>query len=67
MLCEARNATSPEISISTNVTTANVPALAQSTGRRFGTAMNVERICPVLYSPVSTSTPSTPIASWAKW
>ena len=44
MLCEARNATRPEISISTNVTAANVPAFAHSTGRRFGTAMNVERI-----------------------
>ena len=29
--------------------------------------MNVERIIPVEYSPLITSTPSTPIASCATW
>jgi hypothetical protein len=37
--------------------------LAQRTGRRFGTAVIVERIMPVVYSPVIRRTPSTPIAS----
>src|SRR5258706_389298 len=41
-------------------------AFAQRTGRRFGTAANVERIMPVEYSPVISSTPSTPRASTPK-
>ena len=40
-------------------------AFAHSTGSRCGTAAKVERIMPVEYSPVITSTPSTPIASCA--
>ncbi len=51
-------------SISAKLTTANTPAFAQSTGSRFGTATIVERIIPVEYSPLITSTPRTPIASW---
>ena len=52
--------------LTTRVTTANTPAFAHSTGRRLGTAQNVERIMPVVYSPVITSTPSTPIESCAR-
>ena len=63
--CAAKNAISVDGSASTSVTTPNTPALAQSTGSRLGTAANVERIMPVEYSPLITSTPSTPIASWA--
>lgn len=48
---------------STSATVANTRTLAHRTGRRLGTAMNVERIMPVEYSPVITSTPSTPMAS----
>ena len=45
---------------------ANTTALSHRTGSRLGTAQNVERIMPVEYSPVITSTPSTPIESSAK-
>src|SRR5690348_11671181 len=38
----------------------------QSTGRRRGTAVSEERIIPVLYSPLISSTPSTPKATTAK-
>jgi hypothetical protein len=41
-------------------------ALAPRTLRRCGTAAKVERIIPVLNSLVTTSTPSTAIANWAK-
>ena len=47
------------------MTAANTATFAHSTGRRLGTAENVERIIPVEYSPVITSTPSTPIESCA--
>ena len=40
-------------------------ALAASTARRRGTAANVVRIRPVLYSVLKASTPSTPTASTA--
>ena len=42
-------------------------SFAQSTGSRFGTAVNVERIEPVEYSDVITSTPSTAMTSCAIW
>ena len=51
----------------TSVITVNTPAFAHSTGSRFGTAASVARIMPELYSLVTTSTPSTPTASWANW
>ena len=44
-----------------------MPAFAQSTGSRFGAAVIEARIIPVEYSPEITSTPRTPIASWASW
>ena len=40
-------------------------ALAASTARRRGTAANVVRIRPVLYSLLKASTPSTPTARTA--
>ena len=40
-------------------------SFAQSTGSRFGTAVNVERIEPVEYSALIMRTPSTAIASCA--
>ena len=49
-----------------NATAVNTPALAASTVSRCGAAASVERMEPVAYSPVSTSTPSTPMASWAR-
>ena len=61
-----KNATNALASISTNVTEANTAILAHSTGSRRGTAIRLERIIPVEYSPLITSTPSTPIASWAR-
>ena len=51
----------------TKVTAAKTPSLAHSTGSRRGAAMRLERIIPVEYSPLMTSTPRTPIASWARW
>ena len=44
-------------SISTNVTAAKTPSFAASTGSRRGTAIRLERIIPVEYSPLITSTP----------
>ena len=41
-------------------------ALAASTARRWGAAAKVARIDPVAYSLVIVSTPSTPMASWAR-
>ena len=46
----------------TKIETASTTALAHSAGRRRGTAARVERIIPVEYSPVMTSTPSTTTA-----
>ena len=58
----AEVATRPTRKVATNSTI----ALAASAGRRFGTAVSVERIMPVVYSPLMTSTPSTPTTSWPK-
>ena len=41
-------------------------ALPHSTGSRAGTAAKLVRIVPVAYSPVISSAPSTPMASWAR-
>src|SRR6266496_3253127 len=59
----AKNAIRTGGSISRNATTAKTAVFAQSTGRRFGTAVKLARIIPVEYSPVITSTPRTAIAS----
>ena len=42
-----------------SVTAASTTALAASTARRRGAAVNVTRISPVLYSAVNASTPIT--------
>ena len=52
-------------SMVTNTAAANTASLPQSIGNRRGTAVSEERIMPVLYSPVISSTPSAPMASWA--
>jgi hypothetical protein len=62
----SRNATNADTRVTRKTSTANTIALAMSTGSRCGTAASEERIIPVLYSPVITSTPRTPIASWAR-
>ncbi len=49
-----------------NATAAKTAAFAASTVSRCGAAASVERIEPVAYSLVMTSTPSTPMASWAR-
>src|ERR1700730_2015016 len=59
----AKNAINTDGSIKRNETVAYTATFAQRTGRRFGTAVMLARIIPVEYSPVITSTPSTPIAS----
>ena len=46
--------------------TKKTASLAHTTGRRLGTAANVERIMPVLNSLETNSTPSAPISSWPK-
>lgn len=48
------------------VTAATATALAARTETRCGASANVDRMDPVAYSPVMTTTPSTPIASWAR-
>src|SRR5580704_13226311 len=45
---------------------AKTASFPHSTGRRRGTAVSEERIIPVLYSPLISSTPSTPKATTAK-
>jgi hypothetical protein len=52
---EANATTSPAAS----VTAASTTALAASTARRRGAAVNVTWISPVLYSALNASTPST--------
>ena len=61
-----RNPASVAASETTNTTTENTSAFAISTGLRCGTDAIDERIIPVLYSPVITSTPRTPIANCAR-
>jgi hypothetical protein len=65
--CTAKNEMNDAMSMSPNVTAANTMILAHSTGSRRGTAIRLERIMPVEYSPVMTRTPRTPIANWARW
>src|SRR6516162_5042403 len=45
---------------------AKTATFPHSTGRRRGTAVSDDRIIPVLYSPPTGSTPSTPKATTAK-
>src|ERR1043165_9951015 len=60
----AQNATNTEGRARTNVIAENTASFAQSTGRRFGTAVRLARIIPVEYSAVIVSTARTAIASW---
>src|SRR2546425_11259280 len=59
----AKNAIRTGGSMSSNVTSAKTAVLAQSTGRRFGTAAKLAGIIPVEYSPVITSNPRTAVAN----
>src|ERR1700761_6225117 len=58
-----KNEQNATISVSTSTTAANTSALAASIGIRRGTASSEARITPVEYSVVTTSTPSTAMAS----
>ena len=49
-----------------NTTPANTASFPHSIGSRRGTTVREERIMPVLYSPLISNTPRTPMASWAK-
>src|SRR5664279_1707106 len=49
-----------------NTVPANTASLPHNIGNRLGSTVSEERIMPVLYSPVISSTPRTPTASWAK-
>ena len=62
--CPTKKDTKLVTSMTANATPAKTPSFAHSTGSRRGTAVSEERIIPVLYSPLISSTPSTPIASW---
>lgn len=62
----AKNAAKEASIIAVSATEPNTTAFAPRTGQRRGTAANVERIMPVPYSPVTNSTPSTPMNSWAR-
>src|SRR5437016_2161865 len=66
MAWPAKNAPKEETSPTTAVTAVSTTALAASRVRRWGTAARLDRIEPVEYSLVMTSTPSTPTASWAR-
>ena len=50
----------------TNTAPAQTASLAHSIGSRAGTTASEARIMPVLYSPVITRTPRTPMDSCAK-
>ena len=61
-----KNAVKLATSMVRNTTPANTASLPHSMGSRRGTTVSEERIIPVLYSPVISSTPRTPTASCAK-
>jgi hypothetical protein len=61
-----RNEENETTSPMTSVMVAKTATFAANNQDRRGTAANESRIVPVLYSALTTSTPSTPIASWAK-
>ena len=61
-----KNAVKLATSMVSNTTPANTTNFAASIGSRRGTTVSEERIMPVLYSPVISSTPSTPMANCAK-
>ena len=58
-----KNAANAETIDTTPMTTLNTASLAHRTGSRFGTTVRDARIMPVAYSPLISSTPSTPTAS----
>ena len=61
------NETKQVISASTSVTDTSTNALAASMARRWGTAENVARIMPVVYSELIVIAPSVPTMSWAMY
>src|SRR5665213_410517 len=65
-VCPMENEITAAISDSVSTTPAKTPSLPHSTGKRRGTAVSDARIMPVLYSPLISNTPSTPIASCAR-
>ena len=60
------NAANDITSPSTNVATAKTTPFDPRTASRCGTAASVARIMPVPYSELMTSTPSAPMATWAR-
>ena len=66
-ICCARSAAVKMLTRETaKVTTPNTVAVEKSAGSRFGTAVRVERIIPVPYSPVMTGAPRTVTTNWLK-
>jgi len=62
MAWTSQNETKATSSPAASVTAASTAALAASTARRRGAAVNVTRISPVLYSALNASTPMTATA-----
>ena len=65
--CPAKKATSTAGTDIANTAPSATAALPHRTGSRRGTAANVDRIIPELYSLVISIAPSTPTAIWASW
>ena len=61
-----KNAVKLATSVVRSTTPANTATFPHNIGSRRGTTVNEERIIPVLYSPLISRTPSTPIANCAK-
>src|ERR1700677_3498963 len=61
-----KNTANTVMALSTKAREAHTVAFAASIGIRRGTASNDERIAPVVYSLLMTSTPSTQIANWPR-
>jgi len=60
-----KNAAKQTASLTINIEIFNTPVFAIISFQRFGTAANVVRIEPVVYSVVMNSDPITPTANWA--
>ena len=66
MFCPTRNDASDAMTPVRPAAVANTAALAARMRVRCGVAARVARMEPVWYSPVMTTTPRVPMASWAR-
>ena len=63
--CPIKKAAKHTASLTSNIEILSTPVLAIINFQRLGTAANVVRIDPVVYSVVINSEPMTPTANWA--